>query len=238
MPTPTILLVDDVTMFLEIEKGILKLSPVHVLTARNGAEALDVVRKERPALVFMDLHMPIMNGAECCAAIKADPALRATPVIMVTSAGSDHDRKACLEAGCDDFLNKPIDRTAFLEKARSFIQSIDRRHPRIPLITQVRFRVHGVTLSGETMDVSEGGIYICADYDVGLGSQVEMEFVLPGSRGTVIRTKGRVSWLNLGKGKLKSRVPAGFGVEFIELEESASSAIKFFLDAVKLGSAV
>ncbi|MBI1921640.1 MAG: response regulator [Geobacter sp.] len=235
MPTPTVLLVDDVMMFLEIEKGILKLSPVHVLTARNGAEALDIVRKDRPALVFMDLHMPIMNGAECCAAIKADPALRATPVIMVTSAGHEQDRNACLEAGCDDFLFKPIERTAFLEKARCFLQSIDRRHPRIPLITQVRFKVHGVTLSGETMDISEGGMFICADYDVGLGSQLDMEFTLPGSRGMVIRAKGMVSWLNLGKGKLKSRVPAGFGVEFVELDEKTSNAIKFFLDAANLG---
>lgn len=238
MSTPKILLVDDVTMFLEIEKGILKLSPVHVITARNGSEALEAVRKERPALVFMDLHMPIMSGAECCAAIKADPALRGTPVIMVTSAGNEQDRKACLEAGCDDFLAKPIDRSTFLEKARRFIHTIDRRHPRIALITQVRFKVHGVTLSGETMDISEGGMYICADYDVGAGSLLEMEFVLPNSRGIILRAKGRVTWLNLGKDKLKSRIPAGFGVEFIGLEESASNAIKFFLDAANLGKGV
>lgn len=238
MPTPKILLVDDVSMFLEIEKGILARSPVHVLTARNGAEALEAVRRERPSLVFMDLHMPLMNGAECCSAIKSDPQLRATPVIMLTSAGNEQDRQLCLGAGCDDFLAKPIDRVAFLEKARGFIPAIDRRHPRIPLITHVRFRVHGVTLSGETMDISEGGIYICADYDVGVGSRLEMEFTLPDSKGTFVRVTGRVSWLNLGKARQKSRIPAGFGVEFVELDAKSSGAIKFFMDAAKLGSVV
>ena len=70
---PKVLLVDDVTMFLELQKVFLKLSSVHVLTACNGIEAIEMARRERPALIFMDLHLPGMNGDECCAAIKLAP---------------------------------------------------------------------------------------------------------------------------------------------------------------------
>src|SRR6516165_8227657 len=106
---PKVLLVDDVTMFLELQKMFLKLSSVHVLTARNGIEAIEVARKERPALIFMDLHMPGMNGDECCAAIKADPELKSVPVIMLTSEGKIGDQALCYKSGCNGFLTKPLD---------------------------------------------------------------------------------------------------------------------------------
>lgn len=82
-----ILLVDDVNMFLELQKTFLKLSSVHLFTAQDGVEALQVMRKERPSLVFMDLHMPRMDGAECCARMKADAESKAIPVVMITSEG-------------------------------------------------------------------------------------------------------------------------------------------------------
>ena len=126
----TVLLVDDVSMFIELEKDYLQMSAVDVLTARDGKEALRICQTERPALVFMDLNMPVMNGADCCRAIKKDPQLRSTSVVLITSEGKDADRQLCLDAGCDDFLTKPLDRQIFLAAARKLLPSIDRRHQR------------------------------------------------------------------------------------------------------------
>lgn len=230
MSAAKILVVDDVAMFIEIAKGILKLSPVRVLTARDGVEALTVVRNERPALVFMDLHMPNMNGAECCAAIKGDPALRSIPVVMMTSAGKDDDRELCFQAGCDDFLTKPLDRVLFLEKAREYIRDVDRRETRVPFSAKLKFRVHGVTLSGECVDIGENGVYVAADYAIDLGSVLEMTFTLPDRKQTVIQARGKVAWLNGRKARSKPALPEGFGVEFVDLPVEALTAIRFFVD--------
>lgn len=121
MSSPKILLVDDVKLFLELEKSFLTLAPAVILTASNGDEALSIVRKERPALVFLDLYMPVLDGIACCRAIKSDPELAAIPVIMVTTGGKPQEEEQCRNAGCDGFLTKPIDRAALLDKVREFI---------------------------------------------------------------------------------------------------------------------
>src|SRR5690242_7384516 len=109
-----ILLVDDVQMFIEIEKEFLQNSQVEILTARDGLEALDIIKERRPDLVFMDLQMPKMNGDACCRAIKSDRVQFATPVVMVTAKGDEEAKDSCLAAGCDGFLTKPLDRDRFL----------------------------------------------------------------------------------------------------------------------------
>lgn len=123
MSLPRILLVDDVRLFLELEKSFLHLAQVKILTAANGEEALAVVRRERPDLVFLDLYMPVLDGLTCCAAIKGDPEISATPVIMVTTGGKPEEVEQCRAAGCDGLLTKPVDRSAFLDMVSRFIPS-------------------------------------------------------------------------------------------------------------------
>jgi two-component system alkaline phosphatase synthesis response regulator PhoP len=226
---PKILLVDDVNMFLDLQMSYLKLSSVHVLTARDGIEAIQVIRTELPALVFMDLHMPMMDGAECCARLKADPELRKIPVVMVASEGKREEREQCFKAGCDDFLTKPLDRVQFLETARRHLPAIDRRDCRVPCRARVKFRAYGVTLSGEVRDVATNGIYVVADYDVDVGTFVDVAFGLP-DRGLEILAKGRVAWLNSRKWRRNSNLPAGFGIEFVALDEEAKAALMQFVE--------
>ena len=123
MSLPRILLVDDVRLFLELEKSFLHLAQAKILTAANGEEALAVVRKERPDLVFLDLYMPVLDGAACCSAIKSDPEISTTPVIMVTTGGKPEEVEQCRAAGCDGLLTKPVDRSAFLDMVSRFIPS-------------------------------------------------------------------------------------------------------------------
>src|SRR5689334_6862148 len=113
---PTILLVDDVNLIIQLEKSYLRYLPVNILVARNGQEALEMIGQQRPDLIYMDLNMPVMDGPTCCAAIKADPELSSIPIVMVTTAGREEDEARCRQAGCDDYLTKPIDRQVFLEK--------------------------------------------------------------------------------------------------------------------------
>lgn len=115
-----ILLIDDIDMFLYMQKTFLKLSSVNLFAARNGLEALESTRKERPSLIFMGLHMPTMDDAVCCARIKADRGLKSLPVVMITSKGKE-DQEICIKSGCDAFLTKPLDRARYLATALKYL---------------------------------------------------------------------------------------------------------------------
>ena len=83
------------------------------LRAKNGQEAVDLVGKNEYALVLMDIKMPVMGGLEATKKIKEiRPEL---PIIAVTANAFDSDRQAAFDAGCDDFLSKPISSDVCLE---------------------------------------------------------------------------------------------------------------------------
>ncbi|HJV66071.1 MAG TPA: response regulator [Geomonas sp.] len=225
----TILLVDDVSMFLELEKGFLQRSSVKILTARDGQQALELCRTERPALVFMDLHMPVMDGAACCRAIKKEPQIHSTPVVLITSEGKEGDREICLAAGCDGFLTKPLDRHLFLETARQLLPTIDRRDTRIPCHIKAKYRAFGVTLSGIVRDVSQNGVYLASETDLREGTELDVIFALPDPVGSIVQTRGKVAWLNTKGHRRKPSLPEGFGIEFLSLPEEAAGSLDRFL---------
>jgi CheY-like chemotaxis protein len=225
-----VLVVDDVNMFLDLMKDYLKLSSVKVFQAKNGEEALKICREERPHLVFMDLHMPVMNGADCCRAIKAEKELAATPVVLITSEGKDLDRWECRKAGCDGFITKPLDRHVFLEMARSLLPTIERRDLRIPCRFNIKYRAFGITRSGFVADLSQYGMYLCNDHPVEQDAVIDLVFALPEPIGSVIQTQGRVAWINNHGQRQKASMPVGFGVEFVSLSEEAAAAIARYID--------
>ncbi|KAF0220365.1 MAG: response regulator [Geobacteraceae bacterium] len=233
MSKPKILLVDDVNLILELEKSFLRYSPVRIFTARDGEEALAAVKRERPNLIFMDLNMPKMDGPTCCATLKADPEFRSIPVIMVTTAGKEEDEALCRQAGCDDYLTKPIDRRIFLEKGRRFLPYIDRRELRAPCRTQVSFQRGDEARVGISEDISVGGIYVVADGTPEAESRLFLSFVLPDAIGTPIEAKGRVAWENGSDKRKKPQLPSGFGVEFTDIEEDAVGFIRAFVEGTK-----
>jgi CheY-like chemotaxis protein len=226
---PKILLVDDVAMFLDLQKMFLKLSSVRILTAGDGAEALEIASREHPSLIFMDLHMPKMDGAECCTRLKNDPALRHIPVVMITTDGRDEDRALCVNAGCDGFMTKPIDRVPYLEMARKFLPNVDRRETRFPFRTKVRFRAFGLTLSGETVDVSRNGVFVATGHEISAETNIDLVFSLREEDGAVVQCKGRIAWINSGQEMRKQSYPVGFGVELIAITEDSKRNLTRFI---------
>ncbi len=104
----TILLVDDSKVTRELLKVYLIVKDVRVLDARDGIEALEIARAERPDLILCDLRMPRLDGPGLCRALEAEPALRDIPVIILTSNRDDESLRLCREAGARDVLLKPI----------------------------------------------------------------------------------------------------------------------------------
>jgi CheY-like chemotaxis protein len=230
MATPKILLVDDTKLFLKLEQEYLKQSSVVVLTAGNGLQALKVARNDRPDLIIMDLNMPEMDGAQCCAAIKADPELRTIPVILVTTAGMEESVDQCWKAGCDGFLTKPIDRKAFLDMGRKFIPHINRRERRVPTRLKVLFRIENRENDyGTCVDISSQGVYIAWAGDVQVDEKVEVSMLVSGTSADLVEGWGRVSWVNAGAVRRKQKLPEGFGVEFLSVPEDSRALIRRFL---------
>lgn len=220
----SILLVDDLQMFLEIQKGFLQDAQLDVLTARDGLEALDIVKTRQPDLVFMDLEMPKMDGANCCKAIKSDPVFAKLPVVMVTSSGNE---ERCRLAGCDHYLTKPLDRDVFLDVARKYIPGIDRREKRLRIPIDCLLRFQGKTIKCHIRDLSRGGTFVVTDDLREPGSVVQISFILPD--GTLIECSGRVAWQN----SRESTHPKGFGVKFSLLPKVAKNALNNFLEMNK-----
>jgi two-component system alkaline phosphatase synthesis response regulator PhoP len=82
---------------------------VTIYTAENGEEALEIIRKEKPELVFLDVMMPKLNGFDVCQEVKRDTALNPVFVVLLTAKGQEIDRQYGKQVGADIFMTKPFD---------------------------------------------------------------------------------------------------------------------------------
>jgi two-component system cell cycle response regulator DivK len=85
-----------------------------VITAADGETALNVMREEQPAVVLMDMNLPVKDGWTACREAKADEAIRDIPIIALTAHAMEEDKARALAAGCTDFATKPVDFPALL----------------------------------------------------------------------------------------------------------------------------
>ena len=92
-----------------------------IIEAEDAEQALAAIAKERPDLILMGIHLPIMNGYTVTRQIKADPALRSIPIIAVTSYALAVEEKKARAAGCDDYVTKPFSPRQLLAKIRQYI---------------------------------------------------------------------------------------------------------------------
>lgn len=233
MAKPKILLVDDTKLVLELEKSYLKLSHVEVLTAPNGAEALELIRKDPPDLVFMDMNMPVMDGIACCTALKADPFLSSIPVIMLTTAGRAGDRESAQQAGCDGFITKPIDRREFLEIARRYTDAVDRRELRVPCQFPVMFTLGKSPVGAHAMDIGDGGVFISSREPVCPGTMIKVALYLPQEPLVLREFSAKIAWVNEEGNRVNAGLPPGFGAEFSDLEEGGRAALKQAVDEIQ-----
>lgn len=124
IPPSKVLVVDDNPQMVELLQANLEsgLPQVTILTASDGQEALAMVAQHRPDLVLLDIMMPRMSGFEACRHIKADPATRMIPVIMVTALDEQADIERGVEVGADDYLVKPINKVELLSRVKTLLR--------------------------------------------------------------------------------------------------------------------
>jgi CheY-like chemotaxis protein len=116
-----ILLVEDNEMNRDMLSRRLARRGYEVVIAVDGAEGVDKAGTEAPALILMDMSLPVVDGWDATRRIKAAPATRAIPVIALTAHAMSGDREKAVEAGCDDFDTKPVDLARLLGKIEALL---------------------------------------------------------------------------------------------------------------------
>ena len=119
--THKVLIADDEPNILISLEFLMKREGHQVLLARDGDEALALIRSERPALVLLDVMMPRKSGFEVCQAVRADEALAGVKILMLTAKGRDTDVAQGLGVGADGYMTKPFSTKDLAARVREML---------------------------------------------------------------------------------------------------------------------
>jgi CheY-like chemotaxis protein len=118
---PKILLVEDNEMNRDMLSRRLIRRGYTLVLAEDGQQGVDLARSEQPDLILMDMSLPVKDGWEATQEIKADPDLRAIPIIALTAHAMAGDRERVLAAGCNDYDTKPVELDRLLGKISALL---------------------------------------------------------------------------------------------------------------------
>ncbi len=116
-----ILIADDDNEMLETLSSMLEAEGYQVIKAENGQEAVELARKELPALVMLDIHMPVLDGLRACKAIKEDKVSKGCQVVMLTVEGSINEIQQAISYGAKTYITKPSSKAEILKVVKSII---------------------------------------------------------------------------------------------------------------------
>lgn len=219
MFSKTILIVDDMRLFLKMAEDVFRREQVNIIKAQSGPEAVKLTKDEKPDLIFMDLYMSGGNGDEACKEIKSDHSLKSIPIIMVTSSDNPDDIKRCINAGCDGFVHKPFKSDDLLNTSRKYIKFPGWSGKRVKVNIPVMYGMDSAgLLAGEMTDISVGGIFLETTEVMPTGSELHLEIKLRQDLAP-IQCKGRVAWINRETNLRKDHVSPGLGIEFIDIKK-------------------
>jgi putative two-component system response regulator len=168
-PTARILVVDDTRENRTLLERLLTAHGYVVQTAEDGISALASIAQAPPDIILLDVQMPGLDGFEVCRRVKADPATRLTPVVLITGLSDRKSRIEGIEAGADDFVNKPFDP----EELKARIRSLVRLKQFTDDLDSAESVILSLALTVEARDASTSGhCERLAQYATRLGSEL------------------------------------------------------------------
>lgn len=116
-----VLIVEDNELNMKLFNDLLEAHGISTVQTSRGLEVLDLVRKESPDLILMDIQLPEVSGLDVIKWLKEDEDLKDTPVIAVTAFAMKGDEEKIRKCGCEDYISKPISVTRFLEVVQTYL---------------------------------------------------------------------------------------------------------------------
>ena len=225
---PSILLVDDTSLFRGAAGEILKRTGLDSIEAAGGTQALDLARSEKPSLIVVSAGMRGMTGTDLARVLKADPAFARTPIVLVGPSGTE-DQAA--RAGADATLSLPLDPEAFFDTVRRFVQVMPREEARSSVMWSITFWRDGLQHTGTVRDLSRGGFFVRTAALQPVGARLEVSFDVPVERG--VRTiVAEALVVRLGK-----EPDRGLGCRFFQLSAGSKAHLEECLRILALGEA-
>ncbi len=220
----TILLVDEVRLFVELEKSFLEDAGHRVVTASSAEEAMVRLSETEPELLLVDLYMKGIDGVEVCRRLRSHPRWKSLPIIIVTAAGKDDEVRRGLAAGCDDYITKPIQKNVLVEKVHRLLGAVRARTAdRKPLCLAVHVRSPKESFDATARDLSRNGIFVCSQTRLPPGTPVKLTLNL--EQGRKLTVMGKVK-------RLQDGPDGGMGIYFIRPEEQGQALLDELLKTV------
>ena len=224
MDNKKILIVDDSNYFQRLGESFLRRGICIVLKAKNAEDALRIIKDEHPHVVVMDLVMPGMKGDECCRVLKSDPSLKDIPIIMLANSWEKNAKERCIDAGCDDFISKPVNKARLYAGIKRYVNIVERSHVRTPCNGDVSFSTDIGSFPGSLNDISEGGIFIRSADPLKVGAELDAVFKL-NRLGDLMKISGTVVRVVHNSGGNSSISAAGMGIKFNDASDEIKKRI-------------
>lgn len=146
-----VLLVDDEVDILDLLKYNLEREGIQVAVAKDGKEALQAAKRERPDLVVLDIMMPGMDGVEVCGHLRKMPGMEHVLIVFLTARTEDYSHIAGYDAGADDYINKPVRPKVFVSKVQALLKRSGSTGPAPQLL-----EANGIRMDLERITVTKG----------------------------------------------------------------------------------
>lgn len=155
MSKSTILVVDDERNIVELVKFNLEKEGYRVIVARDGLQAVDCAKKEKPDLIVLDVMLPHMDGFEVCRAIQKDSGIGDTPIIMLTAKSEEIDKVLGLEIGADDYMTKPFSPRELIARVKARLRRVPKQG--VPPETGETLSINGLMINSDSYEAFMDG---------------------------------------------------------------------------------
>lgn len=222
-----ILLVNDKPFSVALRQSLLRAGESEVLMAASGAEGMRVARSAQPDAILLDAELPDLDGNEVCRRLKVDPLTEAIPVILLTGSARPQSDQSAVDTGAVASLPTGMDTPRLLNMIQMVLTTpLTRRiFPRVSVTRAVIYQSADYTGTGETLNLSQGGMFILTPNPLEVGTDLELRFGLTISepwQGTA-----RVVWTRIPEEE--HPYPVGMAAQFYDLPPDARSAIAAFV---------
>lgn len=235
MPTKKIVLSNDPLLLTILHNSFFQREGFDMVLVQDGQTGFQAVEAEEPTLAVFDLMQLGEQALDCCRAIKKDPLLAATPVLLLLpEQGQDTLADDCWASGCDAVVHRPLAAERFLDAACGLLGISRRLARRFPVNFKLNFldsqqKIH----LGSCINLNRGGMFLETETLFPVDTELTVEFVLPGYQ-MALKSTVRVAWVNHPEWRKKNSMPCGVGVQFLGASPTFATAVQEFIDSIKL----